>query len=92
MDTVPGGGLIVGGAASATLYHFSNEGLLLGTVKPGAASSNVICWLDNNASISVNRNPNDKKIDAFVEDDLVGRINWYRIEDQNPGTVSGNIP
>ncbi|WP_422926645.1 FlgD immunoglobulin-like domain containing protein [Singulisphaera sp. PoT] len=82
IDVIPGGGgVILGGGVSAFLYQYTDEGLLIGLTKPGAALNYTNSWYDNQASVAVNRNPNDGMLDVFTEDDLGLHIGWYRIND-----------
>jgi hypothetical protein len=92
MDYIPGGGLLLGGGMSGTVYHFTADGLLLGSVKPGTVVGGTSGLLDNFASVAVNRDPRDRILDVFTEENLVGRILWYRIDDSSVGQVTGNIP
>ncbi|MDX1933190.1 MAG: FlgD immunoglobulin-like domain containing protein [Capsulimonadales bacterium] len=91
LEYVPGGGLLIGGGASDIIYHYTSDGLLLGTVKPGAVGANLTTWLDTTGCISANRDPRDRKIDVFVEDDRIGRVLWYRIEDDRIAEISGDL-
>lgn len=93
LDIIPdGGGCMVGSGSEAAVYHYDADGLRLGTLRPGAAMDFVSGWLDNNASVAVNRDTRDGKLDIFTEDDLVLRIGWFRVEDRNRiSTVSGRL-
>ena len=77
--------------ASARLDHYNADGLLVGSVKPGDAMGNRSGWLDTHASVAVNRNPRDGKLDLFAEDDLVLRIAWYRINDADFEVIRGPV-
>ncbi len=48
-------------------------------------------WLDNHASVAVNRDPRDGNLDVFTEDDLVLRIGWYRVDDRKLSRVKGSV-
>lgn len=82
MDCVPGdGGVVVGHFASATVYHYNREGVLVGSARPGKPAGEISGWLDNTASIACNRDPRDGLIDVFAEEDFAHRILWYRLDD-----------
>jgi hypothetical protein len=84
MDYIPGDrGVIVGYFAKATLFHYTADGLLVGSVGPGAPAASISGWLDNTASVAVNVHPLDNLIDVFAEEDYAHRILWYRIDDSD---------
>lgn len=95
MDVIPpgkngqGGGVIVGTGKGANLLHYTAGGLLIGRASPGEAMSGKSGWLDNHASVAVNRDPRDGVVDVFTEDDLVCRIGWYRIDDRDIEVING---
>jgi len=92
MDVIPGaGGVMVGTFKDATIYHISPDGLLLNAMKPGQAMAGLTGALDNPAAVAVNRDPRDHLIDVFVEDDLLLRIGWYRVDDAKIKVVSGEL-
>ena len=92
MDVIPGSnGVIVATAFNCTIYHYSVDGLQIGSVRPGEAMSNDIGDLDNTASLAVNRDPRDGIIDVFCEDDRVLRVGWFRIDDKKIKTAKGVI-
>lgn len=82
LDAVPGGGCMAGSGRSAKIYHYSPEGLLIGALQPGEAMCKESGWMDNHASVAVNRDPRDGILDVFAEDDYVLRIGWYRVDDR----------
>jgi hypothetical protein len=95
MDTIPAAkpadssaGVIVGGGKSATLYHYTADGLLIGKLSPGPAMGKHSGWLDNHASVAVNRDSRDGLLDVFAEDDFTCRIAWYRIDDREIRTLN----
>ena len=45
-------------------------------------------WLDNNGSVSINRNPKDGMIDFFAEESFRNRISWYRMDDRDQKELS----
>jgi hypothetical protein len=82
MDYVPGdGGVVVGHFATAAIYHYNREGVLVGSAQPGEVAGKVSGWLDNTASIACNRDPRDGHVDVFAEEDYAHRILWYRLDD-----------
>ncbi|HEY3320724.1 MAG TPA: hypothetical protein VGP72_09695 [Planctomycetota bacterium] len=90
LDAVPNG-CFVGSGKSAKIYHYTHDGLLVGVLSPGEAMCKESGWMDNHASVAVSRNPKDKILDIFAEDDYVLRIGWYRVDDMNMKTISGEI-
>jgi hypothetical protein len=95
MDTLPvakpsdsSAGVILGGGKSATLYHYSADGLLIGKLSPGNAMSHHSGWLDNHASVAASRDPRDGLLDVFAEDDYTCRIAWHRIHDRAIETIN----
>jgi hypothetical protein len=91
MDAIPGGGVILGSCEKATLYHYTADGLLIGSMSPGEAAGNVCGWLDNTACVAVNRDPRDGLVDVFNEDDSLSRILWYRVDDRDIVTIKGKL-
>jgi len=88
MDIVPGrtpdegdNGVVVGHFANASLFYISPDGIALASALPGKAASNQSGWLDNTASVAVNRDPRDGLVDVFAEEDYAHRILWYRLDD-----------
>lgn len=69
-----GGGCMVGSGEKANIYHYTPDGLLIGRMEPGEAMGKQSGWLDNQASVAVNRDDRDGRLDVFVEDDYVLRI------------------
>jgi len=91
LDAVPGGGCMVGAGRTAKIYHYSPDGLLIGTLSPGEAMGKESGWMDNHASVAVNRNPRDGILDVFAEDDYVLRLGWYRVDDRDLRTITGPL-
>jgi sugar lactone lactonase YvrE len=91
LDWVPGGGCMAGGGKSAKIYHYSVEGLLIGVMAPGKAMGGVSGWMDNHASVAVNRDPKDGVLDVFAEDDYAQRIGWYRADDRKIERIAGRV-
>ena len=77
-------GFVTGQFTGKHLYHYSSDGLLLGTLTPEHETG----WLDHNGSISINRNPEDGLVDVFAEESFRNRISWYRMDDRNVKTLS----
>jgi hypothetical protein len=92
LDVIPGGGgCMAGSGAAAAVFHFNADGLHLGTLKPGDAMCKESGWMDNHASVAVNRDPRDGILDVFAEDDYVLRVGWYRVDDRNIRTLEGGV-
>jgi hypothetical protein len=93
MDTIPGGkgGCLVGSGKNAALWHYTADGLLIGTASPGAAMAKQSGWFDNHACVAVNRDHRDGILDVFTEDDFALRIGWYRIDDSEIEVVTGKL-
>ncbi len=92
LDVIPGAaGCMVGKGKAADILHYAGEGLLIGAMKPGIAMNGETGWMDNHASVAVNRNPRDNQLDIFAEDDYVCRIGWYRVDDKATRVVTGRI-
>ncbi len=93
LDAIPGGagGCMVGSGRSAAIYHYTADGLHVGTLKPGEAMGGESGWMDNHASVAVNRDPRDGRLDVFAEDDYVLRIGWYRVDDRHIRTLAGTV-
>lgn len=93
LDVIPGGagGCMAGSGRAAAIYHFTADGLHVGTFKPGEAMGNESGWMDNHASVAVNRDPRDGVLDVFAEDDYVLRIGWYRLDDRPIRTLAGAV-
>jgi len=91
LDAVPGGGCMTGGGRKATIYHYLSNGLLVGSMSPGEAMCKQSGWMDNHASVAVNRDPRDGILDVFAEDDYVLRIGWYRVDDRDVRLLTGPV-
>ena len=101
LDVIPGGkgglvprggeGCFVGMADSAAILHYTADGLLIGSIKPGAAMCGQTGWLDCHASVAISRDPRDGLLDVFTEDDLTLRFGWYRVDDRKIVTVTGKV-
>lgn len=63
------------------------DGLLIGTMTPGEAVGRVSRWLDNTASLAVNRDARDGLLDGFAAEDYLQRILWYRLDDRDVEVV-----
>jgi sugar lactone lactonase YvrE len=92
MDTIPGGGVIVGGRKSASLYHYTADGLLVGQVGPGEPMGGKAGYFDIMGAVSVNRDPRDGVIDVFTERVSPGGLGWYRIDDRGLATPGPAAP
>jgi hypothetical protein len=92
LDVTPGGGgCFVGSGYGAAVYHYSADGLLLGTLKPGKPMGNESGWLDNHASVAVGRDSRDGVLDIFTEDDYTLRFGWYRVDDKSIKEMKGSV-
>ncbi len=92
LDSIPGGGgCMTGQGDGAKIHHFTADGLYVGVMSPGDAMAKQSGWLDNHASVAINRDPRNQMLDVFAEDDLVLRIGWYRVDDRSIETISGKI-
>ncbi len=92
MVPIPGGrgGALVGiDPGSGTVGHFMKDGLLIGSMQAAARFRDsarepwVVGALDANLAVNCKRDPQDGLLDVFVEDNLNGRIMWYRVDDTN---------
>jgi Chitobiase/beta-hexosaminidase C-terminal domain/Divergent InlB B-repeat domain/FlgD Ig-like domain len=98
MRPIPGraGGALVGiDPAHGTVGHYTKEGLLIGSMKPGFKFRDmkmepwVVGRLDSYLAINCNRAP-DGLFDVFVEDNLNQRVVWYRVDDSNIQTADSD--
>lgn len=85
------GGCLVGTGKKAEVLHYSRDGLLIGSMSPGAAMAKQSGWFDNHACVAVNRDRRDGQLDVFTEDDYALRIGWYRIDDRKIDVLTGSI-
>lgn len=84
LDLIPENkGLMVGFFEKGYVYHYTTDGLLIGTLKIGEKAGNITGWLDNQSCIGVVRDRRDKKLDVFVEDSYLNRFIWYRVDDSD---------
>jgi len=89
---IPGGrGVMLGYYQKGHIYHYEPGGLHIGTAKLGDAAGNQTGWMDNTASLNVNRDPRDGLLDVFGEDSYLNRIIWYRVDDRDVREVSGKV-
>ncbi len=91
MDVVPGGGVMLGWYEKAIIYHYTADGLLIGSMQPGPAAGNVTGWMDNTSAVAVARDPHDHQLDVFGEDSWLNRLLWYRVDDAKIESVTGKI-
>lgn len=92
MDLIPGGkGVMLGWYEKAVIYHYTEDGLLIGSMKPGDAAGNTTGWMDNTSAVAVARDPRDNKLDVFGEDSWLNRLIWYRVDDKNIQLLKGKI-
>jgi len=86
-----GDGCVVGLAKAARLLHISSDGLIIGEMSPGPRMAKWSGWLDDQASVALNRDPRDGLVDVFAEDDDLLRIGWYRFDDRNIRRLTGSV-
>ena len=92
MDIIPGTtGCMVGGSIGSNIYRYTEDGLCIGKMEPGEAMGKLSGWFDNHASVAVNRDPRDHLLDVFAEDVFITRIAWYRVDDHDIQTISGDL-
>jgi hypothetical protein len=91
LDTIPGGGCMVGIGMTGNVLHYSDGGLLLGRLAPGPATAGQNGFLDTQAAVAVSRDPRDGVIDVFVEDDMYLRLSWYRVSVSDITTVDVKV-
>ncbi|MCM8802717.1 MAG: hypothetical protein NC827_05355 [Candidatus Omnitrophica bacterium] len=84
-------GVMIGYFEKGYIYHYTPDGLLIGTIKIGDKAGNITGWLDNQSCISVVRDKRDKKLDVFVEDSYLNRFIWYRVDDSDIKTYEKTI-
>ncbi len=91
LDYIPGGGVLLAWFEKGHIYHYSRDGLLVGTVVPGAAAGGITGWLDNTAALAAARDPRDHLVDVFTSDNFLYRLLWYRIDDSKLETIRAKI-
>jgi len=91
MDAVPGGGVMLGWYEKAIIYHYTADGLLIGSLQPGPAAGNTTGWMDNTSAVAVARDPRDHQLDVFGEDSWLNRLLWYRVDDRDIETITGKL-
>ena len=91
MDAVPGGGVMLvsikWGNQGSNIYHYSEEGSLIGITQPSPAFRGNGGIPDNTASLGISRNPTDGILDVFVEDCVGNRFLWHRVDDRRKPTI-----
>ena len=107
MTPIPGGpgGVFVGANTDDTtgadrggvIHHYTKDGLLIGSFKSAPAfgvegSQDLPSGaFDAFSAISCNRDPRDGILDVFGEDNWNQRLLWYRVDDRNIQTQTGNL-
>ncbi len=85
MDAVPGGGVMLvsmkWGNQGCDIYHYTDDGSLIGITQPSVAFRGNGGIPDNTASLGISRDPMDGILDMFVEDCVGNRFHWYRVDD-----------
>ena len=92
MDAIPGGGGVMlvnmrWAQEGCDIYHFNDEGVLIGITRPSAAFRSKGGIPDNTASLALSRDPRDGILDMFVEDCLGNRFYWLRVDDRKKAEV-----
>jgi len=107
LDVIPPGktpqqsGVMVGGnPGRGGIHHYTKDGLLIGQFQSDEArfGGQTDAWknwpsglMDFYGALNVVRDPRDGMLDVFVEDDFNNRILWYRVDDRDVKTLSGEI-
>ena len=92
MDVIPGGGgvMLVNiklEKEGCDIYHYNQEGSLIGITRPSAAFRSPGGIPDNTASLVISRDTRDGIIDMFVEDCIGNRFYWMRVDDRKKPEV-----
>ncbi len=92
MDVIPGGGGVMlvsikWGKEGCNIYHYNEEGMLIGITRPSAAFRSHGGIPDNTASLGISRDPNDGILDLFVEDCIGNRFYWLRVDDHKKAEI-----
>ena len=92
MDAIPGGGGVMlvnmrWAQEGCDIYHYNDEGALIGITRPSAAFRSKGGIPDNTASLALSRDPRDGILDMFVEDCLGNRFYWLRVDDRKKAEV-----
>ena len=91
MDAVPGGGVMLvsikWGDQGCDIYHYSDDGSLIGITRPSAAFRGHGGIPDNTASLAISRDPRDGILDLFVEDCVGNRFHWHRVDDRKRAEI-----
>ena len=87
IDVIPGGGgvMLVNiklEKEGCDIYHYNQEGSLIGITRPSAAFRSPGGIPDNTASLVISRDPRDGIMDMFVEDCIGNRFYWLRVDDR----------
>ena len=91
------GGVLVGGDPwRAGVHHYTKEGLLIGSFQSDPRfGAQPLDWpsgmLDAYLAVNCNRDPRDGILDVFTEDNMNGRLIWYRVDDRDIETMRGNL-
>ncbi len=92
MDVIPGGGGVMlvnmkWGKEGCDIYHYNEDGMLIGVTRPSTAFRSHGGIPDNTASLSMSRDPRDGILDVFVEDCIGNRFYWLRVDDRKKPEV-----
>lgn len=92
MDYIPGGKgvmlvTIVWQRDGSEIYHYNENGELVGITAPAQQFRGIGGIPDNTASMNVSRDPHDGQLDLFVEDCIGNRFRWFRVDDSRKPIV-----
>ena len=92
MDVIPGGGgvMLVNiklEKEGCDIYHYNQNGSLIGITRPSAAFRSPGGIPDNTASLGISRDPRDGIMDMFVEVCIGNRFYWLRVGDRKKPEV-----
>ena len=92
MDVIPGGSGVMlvsmkSGEQGCDIYHYTDDGALIGIARPSKAFLFHGGIPDNTASLGMSRDPRDGILDVFVEDCVGNRFYWLRVDDRKKPEV-----
>jgi hypothetical protein len=91
------GGVLIGGDPwRAGVHHYTKDGLLIGSFQSHPRfGAQPLDWpsgmLDAYLAVNCNRDPRDGLLDVFTEDNMNGRLIWYRVDDSDIETLKGTL-
>jgi hypothetical protein len=92
MDVIPGGSGVMlvsikWAEQGCEIYHYNQDGSLIGIARPSKAFLGHGGIPDNTASLGMSRDPRDGILDVFVEDCVGNRYYWLRVDDRKKPKV-----